>query len=37
VQQEQLLGAKDSNGRALVQIEGEGMKFDQTRDEPVFR
>jgi hypothetical protein len=37
VQQEQLLGAKDSNGRALVQIEGDGMKFDQTRDEPVFR
>jgi len=37
VQQESLLGAKDSSGKPLVQIEGEGMRFDQTREVPVFR
>jgi len=37
VQQEQLMGNKDSNGRPLVMIEGDGMKFDQTAKLPVFR
>jgi len=37
VQQEQLQsGARDSHGRSLVQIEGEGMKFDQTVKTPTF-
>jgi hypothetical protein len=37
VQQEQLMGNKDSSGRPLVMIEGDGMKFDQTAKLPVFR
>lgn len=36
VQQEQLLNAKDSNGRRLGAIEGEGMDFDQTVSAPHF-
>jgi hypothetical protein len=36
VQQEQLLNAKDSNGRRLGEVEGEGMNFDQTVKAPVF-
>ena len=37
VQQDQLLNARDSNGRALGQVEGDGMNFDLTREAPVFR
>jgi len=29
VQQEQLLGARDSRGKALVNVEGEGMDFNK--------
>ena len=36
VQQEQLLNAKDSNGRRLGEVEGDGMNFDQTVKAPVF-
>jgi len=36
VQQDQLLNARDSNGRALGQVEGDGMKFDLTREAPIF-
>jgi hypothetical protein len=36
VQQDQLLNAKDSNGKRLGQIEGDGMQFDQSRQAPVF-
>ena len=36
VQQEQLLNARDSNGRALGGIEGDGMNFDLTREAPTF-
>ena len=36
VQQDQLLNAKDSNGKRLGQIEGDGMAFDQSRQAPVF-
>lgn len=36
VQQEQLLGAKDSNGRAIVKLEGEGIEFDSQVRRPVF-
>jgi len=36
VQQDQLLNAKDSDGRRLGQVEGDGMKFDQTREVPLF-
>jgi len=36
VQQDQLLNAKDSDGKRIGQIEGDGMKFDQTRDVPLF-
>ena len=36
VQQDQMLGAKDSRGKPLVMIEGDGMKFDQTAKVPVF-
>jgi len=36
VQQDQLLNARDSNGRALGQVEGDGMNFDMTRSVPVF-
>jgi hypothetical protein len=36
VQQDQMLGAKDSRGKSLVMIEGDGMKFDQTAKVPVF-
>jgi hypothetical protein len=37
VQQDQLLNARDSNGRALGQVEGDGMHFDLSREAPVFR
>jgi len=36
VQQDQLLNAKDSNGKRLGQVEGDGMNFDQTSRDPVF-
>jgi hypothetical protein len=36
VQQDQLLNARDSNGRALGQVEGDGMNFDMTRSVPIF-
>jgi len=36
VQQDQLLNARDSNGRALGQVEGDGMNFDLTRSVPTF-
>jgi hypothetical protein len=36
VQQDQLLNARDSNGRALGQVEGDGMNFDMTRSVPTF-
>jgi hypothetical protein len=36
VQQEQLMGQRDSQGKPLVMIEGDGMKFDQTAKVPVF-
>jgi hypothetical protein len=36
VQQDQLLNAKDSNGRRLGMLEGDGMNFDQTAVAPVF-
>jgi hypothetical protein len=36
VQQDQLLNARDSNGRALGKIEGDGMQFDLSREAPVF-
>ena len=36
VQQDQLLNAKDSNGKRLGQVEGDGMQFDQSRQAPVF-
>jgi hypothetical protein len=36
VQQDQLLNAKDSNGKRIGQIEGDGMNFDQTARAPVF-
>jgi hypothetical protein len=36
VQQEQLLNAKDSNGKRLGQIEGDGMDFDLSRQAPLF-
>jgi hypothetical protein len=36
VQQDQLLNAKDSNGKRLGQVEGDGMNFDQTREVPIF-
>ena len=36
VQQDQLLNARDSNGRVLGQVEGDGMNFDMTRSAPVF-
>jgi len=36
VQQEQLLNARDSTGKSLVQIEGSGMNFDQTVKAPMF-
>jgi hypothetical protein len=37
VQQDQLLNAKDSNGKRLGEIEGDGMKFDLTREVPIFQ
>jgi hypothetical protein len=37
VQQDQLLNSRDSQGKPLVQIEGEGMRFDQTAEAPLFR
>jgi hypothetical protein len=36
VQQDQLLNAKDSNGKRIGQIEGDGMNFDQTAKVPIF-
>ena len=36
IQQDQLLNAKDSNGRRLGQVEGDGMNFDQTAPAPIF-
>jgi hypothetical protein len=36
VQQDQLLNAKDSNGKRLGQVEGDGMNFDQTSRDPIF-
>jgi hypothetical protein len=37
VQQEQLLGARDSHGKTLVSIEGDGMNFDaKVKAMPVF-
>jgi hypothetical protein len=37
VQQEQLLGARDSRGKSLVNVEGEGMDFNKhTLKLPVF-
>jgi hypothetical protein len=36
VQQDQLLNAKDSGGKRLGQVEGDGMNFDQTVPVPVF-
>jgi hypothetical protein len=37
IQQDQLLNAKDSNGRSLGEIEGDGMNFDLSRKAPIFR
>jgi hypothetical protein len=37
VQQEQLQGQRDSSGKSLVQVEGEGFgKFDQRVPDPIF-
>lgn len=36
VQQDQLLNAKDSNGKRLGAVEGDGMNFDQTAQAPLF-
>ena len=37
VQQEQLLGERDSNGKTLVSIEGSGLGFDaKVKPRPVF-
>lgn len=36
VQQDQLLNARDSNGRPLGQVEGDGMNFDMSRSVPIF-
>ena len=35
-QQEQLLNARDSNGKNLGMVEGDGMKFDMSRQAPLF-
>lgn len=37
VQQDQILNAKDSDGKRLGQIEGDGMNFDLTRAAPTFQ
>jgi len=37
VQQDQILNAKDSDGKRLGQIEGDGMNFDLTRAAPIFQ
>ncbi len=37
VQQEQMLNARDSNGRKLGAYEGDGMDFDLSQEAPVFR
>lgn len=38
VQQEQLQGQRDSSGKSLVQVEGEGFgKFDQRVPNPIFQ
>jgi hypothetical protein len=34
--QDQLLNAKDSNGKRLGSIEGDGMEFDLSRKAPTF-
>ena len=37
VQQEQLLGARDSQGKTLVTVEGDGMNFDaKVKSLPMF-
>ena len=36
LQQDQLLNAKDSNGKRLGMVEGDGMNFDQTTQAPIF-
>ena len=36
VQQDQLLNAKDSNGKRLGQVEGDGMNFDLSKQAPIF-
>jgi hypothetical protein len=36
VQQEQLLGARDSRGRSLVSVEGEGMESNAHVKMPTF-
>ena len=36
VQQDQLLNAKDSNGKRLGQVEGDGMEFDLSKQAPLF-
>lgn len=35
-QQDQLLTARDKNGRRLGSVEGEGMDFDQNVRAPIF-
>jgi len=35
IQQEQLLSQRDSNGKPLVTIEGDGMYFDAQKQRPV--
>ncbi len=37
VQQEQLLGARDSGGRSLVSVEGEGMESNAHINVPAFK
>ena len=36
VQQDELLNAKDSNGKRLGSVEGDGMEFDLSRKAPIF-
>ena len=36
VQQDQLLNSKDSTGKRLGMVEGDGMNFDQTARVPTF-
>lgn len=35
VQQEQLLGQRDSHGKTLVSIEGDGMAFNASKSKPM--